>query len=131
LRVGGGGLQGYEFNFAVSHDYLQIVRWDGAAGNYTYVGSSCTYPAVCGQVSGIHINNGDVFTAVSSGNTHSVYWNGTLVAQATDSPYLTGGAPGMGFDYGCDSTYANFGFSQFSATDEPAPPQGLKVQSVQ
>lgn len=113
---------GYEINFGVSHAYVQIVKWNGALGSYAYLGSSCSYPTVCGQVTGISPSNGDVLKSTIVGTTISAYiqFGGTgsfvLVAQTTDSTYATG-APGMGFDYGCNGTYAIFGFSNFTATD--------------
>ena len=116
---------GYELNFGVSHPYLEIVRWNGARGDFTYLGSSCTYPAVCGQVKGFTIRNGDVARATIVGNTIRVYVNGALVASAVDSTF-TNGSPGMGFNYGCGSTYGSHGWSSFIATDGLAGEAGLR-----
>ena len=110
---------GYEINFGVSHAYVEIVRWNGALGNFTYLGSSCRYPAVCGQVSGFTIRDGDVAKATIIGDKILVYVNEKLIASATDSTFSTGN-PGIGFNYGCDSTYGTHGWSSFSATDELA-----------
>ena len=107
---------GYEVNFGVSHAYLQIVRWNGPLADFTYLGSSCTYPSVCGQVAGFTIQNGDVAKATISGSTIGVYVNGTLRATITDSTYTTG-TPGIGYNYGCGRTYANFAWENFSASD--------------
>ena len=107
---------GYEVNFGVSHAYLQIVRWNGPLADFTYLGSSCTYPSVCGQVAGFTVQNGDVAKATISGSTISVYVNGTLRATATDGTYTTGN-PGIGYNYGCGGTYANFAWENFSASD--------------
>ena len=109
-------ITGYEINFGVSHAYLQIVRWNGPLADFTYLGSSCKYPSVCGQVTGFTIQNGDVARAVISGSTISVYVNGALRATATDSTYTTGN-PGIGYNFGCDGTYADFAWAQFSASD--------------
>jgi hypothetical protein len=107
---------GYEVNFGVSHAYLQIVRWNGPLADFTYLGSSCTYASVCGQVAGFTVQNGDVAKATISGSTIRVYVNGTLRATATDSTYTTGN-PGIGYNYGCGRTYANFAWENFSASD--------------
>ena len=119
---------GYEINFGVSHAYLQIVRWNGARADFTYLGSSCNYPTVCGQVNGFTIRNGDVAKANIVGNAINVYVNGVLVASATDSTFSSG-SPGLGFNYGCDSSYANHGWSTFSATDELADGSSAKMSA--
>ena len=107
---------GYEVNFGVSHAYLQIVRWNGPLADFTYLGSSCTYSSVCGQVAGFTVQNGDVAKATISGSTIRVYVNGTLRATATDGTYTTGN-PGIGYNYGCGGTYANFAWENFSTSD--------------
>ena len=112
-------ISGYEINFGVSHAYLEIVRWNGPLADFTYLGSSCKYPSVCGRVAGFAIHNGDVAKAIISGSTISVYVNGILRATATDSTF-TAGNPGIGYNYGCDGTYANFAWTNFSASDEEA-----------
>jgi hypothetical protein len=109
-------ITGYEINFGVSHAYLEIVRWNGPLADFTYLGPSCKFPSVCGRVTGFTIQNGDVAKAITSGSTISVYVNGTLRATATDRTYTTGN-PGIGYNYGCDGTYANFGWENFSASD--------------
>jgi len=116
---------GYELNYAVSGSsgyYIGIVRWNGGLANFTESdklgpGSVCKYPKVgtgCTEVTGIAVKNGDVIKGTAVGNTISAYLNGVLIVQVVDSTFASG-APGFGFDFGCDSTYANFGFSQFSA----------------
>lgn len=114
--VGAHSIRGYEVNFGVSHPYLQIVRWNGRLADFTYLGSSCDYPSVCGQVNGFTIQNGDVAKAVISGHTIRVYVNGRLRAMAEDSSYASGN-PGIGYNYGCDGTYANFAWTKFSASE--------------
>jgi hypothetical protein len=108
---------GYEILFSVSHDYLQIVRWNGPLADFTYIGATCKYPTVCGQVTGFTIRDGDVAKATITGDTIAVYVNGTLVASAADDTFANG-SPGIGFNFGCGSTYANHGWSSFSATDQ-------------
>lgn len=117
----GPNIRGYEINFRTPNNssaYVQIVRSDGTSG-WAYVGSGCTYPTICGRVAGIGVSNGDVVKATIVGSTISAYINGKLIAQATDSTYKSG-APGIGFDWKCDSTYNAFGFTQFSASDRAA-----------
>ncbi|HTQ54779.1 MAG TPA: hypothetical protein VMI94_09985 [Bryobacteraceae bacterium] len=114
--VSAHSITGYEINFGVSHAYLQIVRWNGPLADFTYLGSSCNYPAVCGQVNGFTIQNGDGAKAVIAGGTIRVYVNGALRATATDSTY-PGGNPGIGFNFGCDGTYPDFGWESFAASD--------------
>jgi hypothetical protein len=114
-------ISGYEINFGVSHAYLEIVRWNGPLADFTYLGASCQYPAVCGRVSGFVIQNGDVAKATISGARINVYVNGILRATATDSTLKTGN-PGIGYNYGCDGTYTNFAWETFSASDEEARP---------
>jgi hypothetical protein len=109
-------LSGYEVNFGVSHAYLEIVRWNGPLADFTYLGSSCNYPSICGRVTGFRIHNGDVAKATISGSTINVYVNGMLRATATDATYATGN-PGIGYNFGCEGTYANFAWQNFSATD--------------
>jgi hypothetical protein len=116
---------GYELNYAVSGSrgsYIGIVRWNDRLGSFTESnklgpGTVCSYPKVgagCTEVTGIAVKDGDIIKGTAVGNTISAYLNGTLIAQVVDGTY-TSGAPGIGFDFGCDSTYANFGFSKFSA----------------
>lgn len=108
---------GYEVNFGVSHAYLELVRWNGARGDFTYLGPPCQYPNVCARVNGLQIRNGDVARAVVVGHTITVYLNNVRVAVAEDSTF-DGGSPGLGFNYGCDGTYGTHGWSSFSATDD-------------
>jgi hypothetical protein len=113
---------GYEINFGVSHAYVQIVRWNGPLADFTYLGSSCTYPKVCGQVNGFTIRDGDAAKATIAGDTITVEVNGVLVASTKDSTFPAG-SPGIGFDYGCASTYSTHGWSSLSATDEARRPK--------
>jgi hypothetical protein len=96
---------GYEINFATVNggDYIQIVRWNGPYGNFTYLA----------DVRGYQVNTGDVVKATIVGNVITAYRNGAQVAQATDNTY-TSGSPGMGFDGGDNGDY---GFTSFTASD--------------
>jgi hypothetical protein len=102
---------GYEINFSAlgsAGSYMQIVRWNGPISSYTYVSSySGTQYAV---------SNGDVVKAFMVGDSINVYKNNIWIGYGKDATYTTG-SPGIGFDYGCDGTYANFCFTNFTATD--------------
>ncbi len=104
-------ITGYELNGRVTSDgsqYIQIVRWNGAINNFTYLAST----------KGPGLHNGDRMCASIQSGTLTVFVNGTQVVQATDSTY-TGGSPGIGFwnQGGTLADNSNYGFSQFSATD--------------
>jgi hypothetical protein len=110
-------ISGYEINCSVSINphlfYLQIVRWNGPLGSFT----------VLKGVYGAHAVNGDVLKATISGSTITLYLNREKKAQVTDDTYNSG-SPGIGFFLqGANGLNANFGFSNFSATDGllPAP----------
>jgi hypothetical protein len=61
------------------------------------------------------VTDGDVIKASIIGDEIRVYINGLLVGSATDDTYTTGD-PGIGFNYGCASTYQDFGFTRFTAS---------------
>jgi len=119
-------ITGYEICMSVNpnNHYLQIVRWNGSLANFTYLSTSGP---------GGYVVTGDVLKATMIGNVIKVYINDVQVMQATDNTYLTG-SPGIGFDYGCNGGYSQFGFSSFTATDgtsdttPPTAPSGLSVQ---
>jgi hypothetical protein len=126
------GAFGYECNCSCnsSTQYTEIVRWNGALGDFT----------VLSHINGISAANGDVFEAGILGNVITVWLNGTQVNTATDSTW-TGGNPGIGFwldDNGAgtpDSTH--HGFSNWSAypllsmgdPENYGRPQGLRGQA--
>ncbi len=114
---------------------IQIVRWNGANGDYVYIQGGNAHQCV----------NGDVLMATATGSnptTIKVYLNGSLTLTGTDhgtetgpgtaaGPF-TGGAPGIGFYNNIDSNWGIFGFSRFTATDDtsaqgPAPPTSLNA----
>src|SRR3989304_7130888 len=83
-------ITGYEINFRcskTSNAYLEIVRWNGPLGNFTYLA----------QYSGSQygVIEGDVVRATIVGNTITVYINGVQRGTATDGTYSSG-APGIG-----------------------------------
>lgn len=96
---------------STSGNYIQIVKWNGALGNFTQLNGT----------SG-HCNNGDTLQVTITGTTSTIITfkiNGATVLTATDSssPWLSGN-PGVGFFLqGATGLNANYGFSSFTATD--------------
>jgi hypothetical protein len=115
---------GYEVNFRLRHDgsqYVEIVRWNGQLGSFTYVNRG----------TGPGIYNGDVIKATIVGSVITAYINGVQVLQGTDSTF-TGGNPGIGFYLrGTVPQNTDFGFTSFQAWDggssAPAPPTNLRI----
>jgi hypothetical protein len=102
---------GYEITFSLKPNgkaYLIIVRWNGPLGDFTYLlnQSGSQYQA----------KTGDIIKAKVVGNIISAYKNGVLMGQATDKTF-TSGNPGMGFNE--QSYNGDYGFSSFTATDNP------------
>ncbi len=124
-------ITGYEFNFRATSDgsqYVQIVRWNGPFGNFTFLDSK----------TGPGLHEGDVVTATAVGSTLTSYINGVQIVQVTDSTYASG-SPGMGF-YNQGGTLANnsdFGFTSYTATDNltsdtvpPSAPTNLAASVI-
>ena len=91
--------------------YLQIARWDGPLGEFTYLADKR------GMEYGL--KNGDILKASVVGNLITVYVNGVEKARAEDDTHKTGN-PGIGTFLGSSGghgigTNANFGFKNFSA----------------
>jgi hypothetical protein len=85
-------ITGYEVTFRCTSDgsqYVAIVRWNGALGDFTYIANLTP--------GGPGIHNGDTVKATVIGNTITAYINSTQVLQGTDATY-TSGSPGIGFD---------------------------------
>ncbi len=106
-------ITGYEINFRCVSDgsqYVQIVRWNGPLGQFTYVNTLSGGP-------GLH--EGDVIKATIIGSTITAYINGTMVLQGTESTY-TSGNPGIGFYLkGAKGVNGDYGFTNFTATEAP------------
>jgi hypothetical protein len=99
---------GYEFLYSVYGDYAQIVRWNGAAGNFTILdGRAPAHGA---------LQTGDVLKATAVGNVLSIYMNNALIFSVTDSTFSSG-SPGIGFYPNNSSGGLQWGFSSFTATD--------------
>jgi hypothetical protein len=112
--VSAHSITGYEINYEYSTNssgYMQIVRWNGAFGDFTVLRT------FNGQQYGV--TNGDTVMATIVGNVITAYKNGVQEGQVTDSTYASG-SPGIGFNLdngvsGCSGT--NDGFSSFTAVD--------------
>jgi hypothetical protein len=120
MTIGKASVTGYEINCSVSNgNYLQVVRWNGPNGDYTYLGSL-----------GTSCVDGDTLLATATGanpTTITVFKNGAQVLVATDDGGVAGGPgsvagpwldgqPGIGFFDDADGSWEDFGFSTFSAT---------------
>lgn len=109
--ISGHNITGYEFNCSVQqgNNYMTIVRWNGALGSFTTLGSNFNQ----------YCKSGDVLQATSNNGNLKFYKNGQLIVSAADTFY-SGGAPGMGFfiqDLSGSQYNSTFGLSGFSATD--------------
>jgi hypothetical protein len=116
---------GYEINFRCRHDgsqYVEIVRWNGRLGDFTYLR----------QVDGPGLYDGDVVRASIIGGVITAFINGTQVAQTRDTTF-TQGNPGMGFYLaGKAGLNTDYGFTFFSASDGALPwsPSDLRIASA-
>ncbi len=105
---------GYEcFARCVSDDssYVQIVRWEGPLGKFTYLADK--------RGVDYGLKSGDILKASVVGNVITVSINGRVKAQVKDDTYQTGN-PGIGTFLSCDKgrgvgTNQDFGFRSFTA----------------
>jgi hypothetical protein len=110
--------RGYECNLSWDGSYAQIVRWNGAFGDFTYLANQATFPHGV-----MPPRTGDIFTARISGDVISVLLNKNdghgdrLLVSASDNTYAEGN-PGMGFFIQGRLDPAQFGFSDFSASSQ-------------
>lgn len=100
--------------------YLEIVRWDGPVGKFTYLARKN------GKDSGL--KNGDTLKASVIGDVITVFINGVEKARATDDTFKTGN-PGIGEFLACVNgqgvgTNADFGFASFTARALGDKPRG-------
>jgi hypothetical protein len=91
--------------------YVEIVRWDGPVGKFTYLARM--------HGAGFGLTNGDTLKASVIGNVITVSINGVQKAQVTDDTFKTGN-PGIGEFLDCPrgqgmGTNADFGFADFTA----------------
>jgi hypothetical protein len=88
--------------------YMEIVRWNGALGDFTYLARL--------HSSAAGVKDGDTLKAYIKGNQITFCLNNVIKLQCNDNTY-TDGNPGIGFFlYNCPGTNTNFGFTNFSAT---------------
>jgi hypothetical protein len=121
--------KGYEVNFRCTHDgsqYVQLVRWNGPLGNFTYLINT--------DGIGPGLYNGDVVKATMIGTVITAYVNGVQVRRydtAGDAVKYSSGSPGMGFFLrGASSAISDFGFTSFTASDgakSPTAPTNLRI----
>ncbi len=91
--------------------YLQIVRWEGPLGKFTYLADK--------RGANYGLKNGDTLKASIIGNVITVYINGVEKAQVKDDTHKTGN-PGIGAFLSCDNgrgigSSTDFGFTSFTA----------------
>ena len=106
--ISADSITGYEINF--SSGYSQIVRWNGAFGDFTILASN----------TGVSVTKGDIVEATIVGSTITEDINGVQVNQVTDSTFETG-SPGIGFYNGGGGTDSEYGFTTYTTTDLPEP----------
>jgi len=97
--------------------YLQIVRWDGPLGKFTYLADK--------RGSNYGLNNGDTLKASIIGTTITVYISRVEKARITDDTFKTGN-PGIGEFLACESGQgvgfnSDFGFARFTARSIGGP----------
>jgi hypothetical protein len=91
--------------------YVQIVRWDGPLGKFTYLADK--------RGANYGLNNGDILKASIVGNLITVSINGIEKARITDDTFKTGN-PGIGEYLACETgqgigSNSDFGFSSYTA----------------
>ena len=103
-------ITGYEIDFRCTSDgsqYVEIVRWNGPLGDFTYVNRAV----------GPGLRDGDTVKATIVGSTITAYINGKAAVQGTDSTYRSG-SPGIGFYLqGATGVNGDYGFTTFAAMD--------------
>ncbi len=109
MKITAHNARGYEVNWNAQNNYAQIVRWNGALSNYTYLKEIAfrKVPA-----------DGDVVKVTAIGTSPtiiSVYLNGSFVDSATDSTW-SDGQPGIGFWATSGDTFASFGWASIEAS---------------
>lgn len=119
---------GYEcFARCVNNEasYVQIVRWEGPLGKFTYLADL--------RGTNYGLKHGDLLKASIVGNLITVYINGVEKARVTDDTHKSGN-PGLGLFLQADGSRGigsntNFGFASFAArglgaSDTNAAPAG-------
>ena len=119
---------GYEcFARCVSNaaSYVQIVRWDGPLGKFTYLADM--------RGTNYGLKNGDILKASIVGSLIIVTINGVEKARVVDHTFGSGN-PGIGEFLDCEGGHrtgsnADFGFSSFTARAMTAQTYGGSGQS--
>jgi hypothetical protein len=100
-------ISGYEIFFRCltgEKGYAEIVRWNGAVGDWTSLQRH--------EGPEYGVKDGDVIEATIEGNVIKGFINGEEKITVTDDTWDSG-APGVGFNFGVGDTYADHGFSSF------------------
>jgi hypothetical protein len=100
-------ISGYEIFFRClsgENGYAEIVRWNGAVGDWTSLQRH--------QGPEYGVKDGDVIEATIEGNVITGFINGEEKITVTDDTWDSG-APGVGFNFGVGDTYADHGLSSF------------------
>jgi hypothetical protein len=113
---------GYECFARCANDgssYVQIVRWEGPLGKFTYLADK--------RGADYGLKNGDVLKASIVGNVITVSINGVEKAQVKDDTHKTGN-PGIGTFLFCDGgrgagSNRDFGFKSFTAREVKGSPR--------
>jgi hypothetical protein len=100
-------ISGYEIFFRCltgEKGYAEIVRWNGAVGDWTSLQRH--------EGPEYGVKDGDVIEATIEGNVIKGFINGEEKINVTDDTWDSG-APGVGFNFGVGDTYDDHGFSSF------------------
>jgi hypothetical protein len=100
-------ISGYEIFFRCltgEKGYAEIVRWNGAVGDWTSLQRH--------EGPEYGVKDGDVIEATIEGNVIKGFINGEEKITVTDDTWDSG-APGVGFNFGVGDTYDDHGFSSF------------------
>jgi hypothetical protein len=109
FKISAHSARGYECYVSINGQYMKVTRWNGSIGDWTDLGNLSPPVAIA---------DGDVIKATISGNTITMYQNGSSCGTKTDSTFSDGN-PGIGLylGNGTSGNNANFGWSQYSAGD--------------
>jgi len=104
---------GYECNFSArssANAYVQIVRWNGALGDFHLIDGRA------GDAYALH--EGDTIKCPVNGSTITAYINGVQKLQVKDATFTTGN-PGIGaFLKNGAGVNSDYGFTSFTATTD-------------